>query len=545
MSPFENIVGPENPRGNVEYKLKLIHPNEDRLVELATQLNYRLNEGDGEAFYELGVSDEGEPVGLPDWELKNSLHVLERIAESVGAKMSLIRTGKAKHGKLAEVLLRRLKEEGFPIDITIVSIGNVDSGKSTLIGVLLGGELDNGDGSARTRVFRHKHELLSGRTSSVAVRTLGFDEMGALVNHSLIPPSHTEILERSAKIISIVDLAGHERYLKTTVFGLTGHEPDYAMLVVAANTGVQPMTREHLGIAFALKLPVFVVLTKVDIAPESIFQATKREVVRIIKMPGVARIPFFVKDADDVAVSAKNIGRTARIVPIFKVSNVTGEGIELFTHFLNLIPAYKRWESQLDHPFLAYIDELFLVPGIGTIVAATIKQGVYSLGSPLRLGPDVNGAFRDVKVKSMHYKRVFVNTVTAGQEATFALRGVDRDEVRKGMVLLDPNYNMTVTREFVADTMVLYHTTTIRPGYEAMVHCRTIRQQAKITRILDSNQSALRTGDRARVIFRFLFQSEYLLEGDRFVFREGRTRGIGVIRSILSTSSEVMPDEGA
>ncbi len=543
MSPFENIVGPENPRGNVEYKLKLIHTTEDRLVELATQLNYRLNEGDGEAFYEIGVSDEGDPVGLPDWELKNSLYVLERIAERVGAKMSLIRTGKAKHGKLAEVLLRRLKEEGFPIDITIVSIGNVDSGKSTLIGVLLGGELDNGDGSARTRVFRHKHELLSGRTSSVAVRTLGFDEMGALVNHSLIPPSHTEILERSAKIISIVDLAGHERYLKTTVFGLTGHEPDYAMLVVAANTGVQPMTREHLGIAFALKLPVFVVLTKVDIAPEAIFQATKRKVVRIIKMPGVARIPFFVKDADDVAVSAKNIGRTTRIVPIFKVSNVTGEGIDLLTQFLNLIPAYKRWESQLDHPFLAYIDELFRVPGIGTIVAATIKQGVYSLGSPLRLGPDVNGSFRNVKVKSMHYKRVFVNTVMAGQEATFALRGVDRDEVRKGMVLLDPNYQMTVTKEFVADTMVLYHTTTIRPGYEAMVHCRTIRQQAKITRILNTDQPALRTGDRARVIFRFLFQPEYLLKGDRFVFREGRTRGIGVIRSIFTTSSEVMADE--
>ncbi|MFQ6123869.1 MAG: GTP-binding protein [Candidatus Heimdallarchaeota archaeon] len=543
MPPFENIVGPENPRGNVEYKLKLIHPNDDRLVELATQLNYRLNEGDGEAFYELGVSDEGEPVGLPDWELTNSLHVLEQIAEHVGAKMSLIRTGKAKHGKLAEVLLRRLKEEGFPIDITIVSIGNVDSGKSTLIGVLLGGELDNGNGSARTRVFRHKHELLSGRTSSVAVRTLGFDEMGALVNHSLIPPSHAEILERSAKIISIVDLAGHERYLKTTVFGLTGHEPDYAMLAVAANAGVQPMTREHLGIAFALKLPIFVVLTKVDIAPNSIFQTTKHEVVRVIKMPGVARIPFFVKDTDDVAVSAKNIGRTTRIVPIFKVSNVTGKGIDLLTQFLNLIPAYKRWESQVDHPFLAYIDELFLVPGIGTVVAATINQGVYSLGSPLKLGPDVNGDFYDVKVKSMHYKRVFVNTVTAGQEATFALRGVDRDEVRKGMVLLDPNYTMTVTREFVADTMVLYHATTIRQGYEAMVHCRTIRQQAKITRILKADHPALRTGDRARVIFRFLFQPEFLLEGDRFVFREGRTRGIGVIRSILSTSHEAMADE--
>jgi len=536
MSPFENIIGPENPSGNVEYKLKLVRPTEDRLIELATQMNYRLNEGDGEAFYEIGVSDDGEPVGLSAEELYNSLQVLEKIAKRVGAKMSLIRTGQAKNGKVAEVLLRRLKEEGFPIDITIVSVGNVDSGKSTLIGVLLDGTLDNGDGSARAKVFRHKHELLSGRTSSVTMKTLGFDETGNIVNHGLMPLSQAEILERSAKILSIFDLAGHERYLKTTIFGLTGHEPDYAMLVVAANTGVQPMTREHLGIVFALKIPVFVVLTKADIAPLPVLEATKQEILRIMKLPGVAKIPFFVKDETDVAVSAKNIGRTPRIVPIFQVSNVTGEGVELLSQFLNLIPAYKRWDSQQEKPFLAYVDDIFSVSGIGTVLAATIKQGVYSLGGPLRLGPDAAGDFHDVTVRSMHYKRVLVSFVSAGQEATFALRNIERDEVRKGMVLIDPTCPMNAVMEFVAEAMVLYHATTIRPGYETMIHYKTIRQQARIVKILDKQESTLRMGDRARVVFRFLFQPEYLVEGYRFVFREGRTRGIGVIRSITSLS---------
>lgn len=68
-----------------------------------------------------------------------------------------------------------------------------------------------------------------------------------------------------------MDLCGHEKYLKTTMFGLVGLMPDYAMIIVGANMGVSRMTREHLGISLALNIPVFVVITKVDIAPASVF----------------------------------------------------------------------------------------------------------------------------------------------------------------------------------------------------------------------------------------------------------------------------------
>ncbi len=268
------------------------------------------------------------------------------------------------------------------------------------------------------------------------------------------------------------------------------------------------------------------------LAPPQVLQATISEVIRIIKRPGVAKIPFMIKDMDDVAVSAKNIGKTSRIVPIFPISNVTGTGINLIIQFLNLLPAYKKWNAQVKQPFLAYIDDYFTVTGIGTVVAATIKQGIYSLGGPLRLGPDKSGAYRDVIIRSLHYKQVPVSVVSAGQEATFALRGIEREEIRKGMVLIDQNRTKYAVMEFIADTMVLYHTTTIRSGYETMIHCRTIRQQARILRIINSDKLSLRTGDHARVVFRFLFHPEYLMEGDRFVFREGRTRGIGVIQSV-------------
>jgi GTP-binding protein 1 len=79
-----------------------------------------------------------------------------------------------------------------------------------------------------------------------------------------------EISERSSKVISFIDLAGHERYLRTTVFGLTGCAPDYIMLMVGGNAGLIGMSKEHLGIAVSLGVPVMVVITKVDMVPANI-----------------------------------------------------------------------------------------------------------------------------------------------------------------------------------------------------------------------------------------------------------------------------------
>jgi GTPase len=76
-----------------------------------------------------------------------------------------------------------------------------------------------------------------------------------------------EICEKSSKIISFIDLAGHERYLRTTVFGLTGCAPDYVMLMVGGNAGLIGMSKEHLGIAISLGVPVMVVITKIDMVP--------------------------------------------------------------------------------------------------------------------------------------------------------------------------------------------------------------------------------------------------------------------------------------
>ena len=132
------------------------------------------------------------------------------------------------------------------IEIRIGVVGNVDAGKSTLTSVLVNGKNDDGRGSARESVFNHSHEK-NGRTSSV---------------------SHQSLKISNKKSLAFIDLAGHERYLKTTLHGLTGYLIDYVVLIVSANSSVQRMTREHLSIALALKIPFIVVVTKIDLVKE-------------------------------------------------------------------------------------------------------------------------------------------------------------------------------------------------------------------------------------------------------------------------------------
>jgi elongation factor 1-alpha len=122
------------------------------------------------------------------------------------------------------------------------------------------------------------------------------------------------------------------------MFGLVGLMPDYAMIIVGANMGVSRMTREHLGISLALGVPIFFVVTKVDIAPKEIYEETLSTLVKILKSPQVSKTPMLVNKDDDVTVLAKSIS-SKKMCPIFKVSNVTGEGLPKLKEFLSLVPS--------------------------------------------------------------------------------------------------------------------------------------------------------------------------------------------------------------
>jgi len=519
----------ESDEGNIEYKLLLDKLTEEKAERLAAQMLYRLNEGHGEAFYIVGLSDDGQPIGLSDQELSNSLNNLKIIAQKAGANIQIIRTVMGEKGAIAEVYVRRIRNYP-PVEVSVALLGNVDAGKSTLKGVLTFSTLDNGNGYAMSLVARYLHEIKMRRTSSVSVHIIGYDSEGRLVNDILQNYNESEIYLKSNKIIYLIDLAGHEKYFKTTLKGIMGNLPDYNILVVSLSSGPIGTFKEHLGISVALKIPIIIVFTKVDMAPKPVAEMSINEVIKMLKMPGIDKIPFMVKDESDLIVASKNIAN-GRIVPIFIVSNKTGEGIDLLKKFMNFLPKRINWEERRKEKFMLYIDDIFRVAGVGTVISGLINRGIIKENEELFIGPMADGSFKKVNAFSIYKNRVPVNSAYAGEYVTIALNRVSPEEIKSGMILTNDLRSVKVVWKFKADIRVLHHPTLIKIGYEPVIQLNTIKEVAKI---ISSQPPFLKTGEFGSVVFQLKYRPIVINEGDTFVFREGKARGIGKITAILN-----------
>ncbi|KAG7315444.1 hypothetical protein KOW79_021532 [Hemibagrus wyckioides] len=542
------FLPPEAEEGNIEYKLKLVNPTQYRFEHLATQLKWRLQEGRGEAVYQIGVEDNGLLVGLTDNDMKASINTLRRMAEKVGADITLLREREVdyeldKPRKIAEVLVRKVPDNQQFLDLRVAVLGNVDSGKSTLLGVLTQGELDNGRGRARLNLFRHLHEIQTGRTSSISFEILGFNSKGEVVNYSESRTAE-EICESSSKMITFIDLAGHHKYLKTTIFGLTSYCPDFAMLVVGANTGIAGTTREHLGLALALKVPVFVVVSKVDVCVGGAVQKTVRQLERLLKLPGCNKVPMLISNRDDAVTAAQRFTQSSSITPIFTLSSVSGENLDLLKVFFNILPPLsnsKEQEELMQQLTEFQVDEIYSVPDVGTVVGGTLYSGVCREGDRLVVGPTDDGKFLRLKVCSMQRNRSACRVLRAGQAATLALGNFDRSLLRKGMVMVSPKMNPTICWQFEAAIVLLFHAKTFRSGFQVTVHVGNIRQTATVECLLGKEE--LRTGERAVVCFRFLKHPEYLRIGAKLLFREGVTKGIGHVTHLVPSGQNSAHDQ--
>ncbi|QSZ37041.1 hypothetical protein DSL72_009133 [Monilinia vaccinii-corymbosi] len=527
----------------VPIKDLLLSTDQDELTVLKNVLEMRLEEGHGETIFEIGFENNGDLMALKRDEWDVALKRLKEAAGKCNSDCQVLLTkgvGGEVEGESGEskekdcrgkVLIRQHPASVEDvIETRIAVVGNVDAGKSTMLGVLVKGGLDDGRGKARVNLFRHKHEIESGRTSSVGMEIMGFDTMGKVVA-SDVPGrklSWEEIGKRSAKVISFTDLAGHERYLRTTVFGILSSSPNYCLLMVAANNGLIGMSKEHLGIALALNVPVMVVITKIDICPPQILEQTIKQITGILKSPGARKIPIFIKNREECINTATQFV-SQRICPIFQVSNVTGESLDLVRAFLNILPHHGHYDA--DAPFEFHVNDTFSVPFVGTVVSGIVKSGVVHAGDTVLIGPDSLGQFTTTTIRSIERKRIPVPATSAGQSASFALKRVRRKDVRKGMVVLPKSEHNPpkVYREFVAEVLILSHATTIKTKYQAMLHVGSVSQTCAI---IDIDRSYIRTGDRATVAFQFVQRPEYLAPGDRLLFREGRTKGLGIVKSV-------------
>jgi GTPase len=248
---------------------------------------------------------------------------------------------------------------------------------------------------------------------------------------------------------------------------------------------------------------------------------------------------MLVGPTDDVTVLAKSIS-SKKMCPIFSISSVTGEGLPKLKEFLSLVTSRVNTSGQFrlatdKVEFL--IDGIYQVTGVGIVVAGTMISGTVKTGQTLLLGPDKTGIFKPVIVRTIHHKRVEVEVAEAGQAVCFSIKPKDnkdnlkRNNFRKGMVLIDKDMNPTPIFDFEAEVVILHHATTIKPNYQAVIHCGVIRQAAKV---IEMDHDLLRTGDKGLIRFRYMYRPEYLKVGTTVLFREGRTKGLGVVSRIFA-----------
>jgi GTPase len=482
------------------------------------------------------VHDDGTPIGLSEEDMAQSLETLRQMCATVDATMSVRSVTKGIEGTVAEVVVRR-KEQGVfcADDMRIAVVGDLDVGKSTLVGVLAKGTLDNGRGLARMQVFRYNHEIEDGRTSSISTHLLYFDHQGGVLNTSncMQPLTPQDLMREAKRVITFIDLAGDEKYLKTTVTGMLGRDPEHCMLVIAADRGLQPMTAEHLGIQLAFNLPLFCVVSKIDLVSSAQLEAALETLRHLVESAG--RELQVVENSEDVDQMLAAPRYYDHFVPVFLVSNITGDGLALLRHFLFVLPPRRQWDKARAQPAEVQLQDAFVIDGVGVVLAGTVRAGQLSVGDTAWCGPASRGNFEQVTIKSVHVNRVPVHTAVAGQNATFAVSN-DADESvihtlrkRKGMFLLESSQTPQACLEFEADVVVLHHPNRIACNYSPVVHAGCIRQAA---RLISLEKEELKAGDSARCRFQFLYQPEYLVPRTPVLFRDGRTRAVGTVVSI-------------
>jgi len=532
----------EQDGGNVEFKERLsrdVHLEGGRRESLAAQLRHRLLSGDGEATYVVGVTDDGGLAGIDPDTFSETMDVLSLLAEEADAHIEDVQTwgingvsdslesDTDRPSKTAErglVGVAQVREGGVletdDEHVVVGTAGHVDHGKSTLVGSLVTGKADDGDGATRAFLDVQPHEVERGLSADLSYAVYGFDEEGPVrVRNPNRKADRAEVVQEADRLVSFVDTVGHEPWLRTTIRGLVGQKLDYGLLVVAADDGPTRTTREHLGVLLATELPTIVAITKTDAVDAERVEEVEREVERLLR--DVDKSPLRVsRHGVDAAVEEIS----ERVVPIVETSAITMDGLETLDELFDRLPK----TSQDTGEFRMYVDRSYSVTGVGAVASGTVMAGEVEAGDELLIGPMPDGRFQEVEVRSieMHYHRV--DQAQAGRIVGIALKGIKESAIERGMVLLPRDADPDPVREFEAEVMVLNHPTRIGEGYEPVVHLETIGEAA----VFHPENGRLLPGDTGTTTVEFKFRPYLVEEGQKFVFREGRSKGVGTVTDV-------------
>jgi len=517
---------PRKENKNIEFKEKLnsdTHLKEEKKQHLAAQMKYRLEIGNGTAIYIIGVNDSGKVIGLSEIEFEETLNILKIIAIENNASIVKVEKFTENDSLIGRIIITRKIGIGDKNHIIIGVAGHVHHGKSTLIASLMTGKADkNGTHWLYLNVL--PHEIERRLSADLHFALFGFKYGKPLhFKNPLDKKERSKIVETADKIVSFVDTVGHEKWTYSTIRGLVGQNIDYGLLVVAADDGVTHITKEHMGILLAMNLPMIICITKIDKIGSKRIEEAERQIEEQLKRVG--RLPYMIKEEKDIAVV---LDKLDTVVPVIKTSAVTLEGYDLLNRLLLLLPERHK---DLDKPFMLFIDRIYNITGVGVVVSGTIKEGRLKAGSELLLGPNESGVFKTVRAPTIEMHYYPLKEAKAGLIVGIAVKGAKVGEIKRGMILCDKSVQPKAVKTFDAEILVLNHPTRIAKGYEPVIHLQTVAEVAKIDSI---DKDYLKSGDTGKVRFSFKYTRQFLENGDRFVFREGKTKGIGTVTKILN-----------
>ena len=396
---------------------------------------------------------------------------------------------------MAKEEFKRTKPHG-----NIGTIGHVDHGKTTLT-------------AAITTVLSKKlpSEVNVVRDFASIDNAPEEKERGITINSS-----HVEY-ETENRHYAHVDCPGHADYVKNMVTGAA--QMDGAIIVVAATDGAMPQTREHILLARQVNVPRLVVfLNKCDMVEDE-------EMLELVEMDMRELLSFYDYDGDNTPII-----RGSALGALNGKAEWEDKVMELMAAVDSWIPTPKR---EVDKPFLMPIEDIFSITGRGTVATGRIETGVVKVGDEvelLGLGQEKNAVVTGVEMF-----RKTLDQGEAGDNVGLLLRGIDKNEVKRGMILCHPG-QVKPHSKFKAEVYILKKEeggrhTPFHNKYRPQFYIRTLDVTGEIS--LPEGTEMVMPGDNVTITVE-LIEPVACDNGLRFAIREGgRTVGAGQITEIL------------
>ena len=382
--------------------------------------------------------------------------------------------------------------------VNVGTMGHVDHGKTTLTAAITA--------------------VLAKRLPSAVNKPVAYDQIDNAPEEKArgitIATSHQEY-ESEKRHYAHVDMPGHADYVKNMITGAA--QIDGAILVVGANDGPLPQTREHVLLARQVGVPyILVFLNKMDLADPELVDLVEEEIRELLEKNG------FDKDAPIIRGSATKAleGDAASEDAIMELVKAMDENI----------PEPKR---ELDKPFLMPIEDVFSIKGRGTVATGRIETGIVKVNDEVEIV-----GIRDTRKSVVTGIEAFKKSLDQGQagdNAGILLRGIERDDIERGQVLAKPG-TITPHTEFDSEVYILTkeeggrHTPFFK-GYKPQFYFRTTDVTGEVE--LPADKEMVMPGDT--VTFKVKLLAPIAMEqGLRFAIREGgRTVGAGVVTKVI------------